>query len=292
MKNEKIGPAYLRWQGGACIKSFGNQRQVFRHVASQMAREHAGLNEGHLADAQLLVQQRVLQGFLLASLVSLNDMLASGFREFHRAALPLAKVFRADLFAVDQRDGQPVGNPRSKFLHQIQRQRRSVGPLGVEKTHKGVEADAGQRGDAIVADQGVQEGEQAVDAVARRTTAADAKGKILALLFEQEREHGEIGMCRHAFRAAQLFQRAVGGQGIGRPAAQFLNLPGQGVGGFGQARLLVGRVGFTRGAQERIAAILELAGNDLPGDAGALGWQIRRAKLRPAQGDAGVGHPG
>ena len=61
-----------------------------------------------------------------------------------------------DLLPVDQRDGETVGQPRAKFFHQVEGERRAIGTVGMEKADERVEADAGQRGDAIVPHQRVE----------------------------------------------------------------------------------------------------------------------------------------
>ena len=222
----------------------------------------------------------MLQRFLLARLVGLNDQLASGVREFHRAALALAEMVRPDLFAVDERHGQPVSQPRAKFLHQIQRQSRTVGTFDVKKTDKRVQSHRCQRRQTVVPDQGVKKGKQAIDAVARGPAAAGGKGKIAALLLEQQGKHPKISLRAHALCAAQCIQRLRRGQAFrlssnsirpldimciqrlrrGQafrwPAAQVLNLPSQALGGGFQAGLFRCILRLPGGAQQGIAAIL------------------------------------
>ena len=53
------------------------------------------------------------------------------------------------------RHRQTVSQPRTEFLHQIQRQPRTVRAVGVEKPDKRIEADAGQSRDAIMPHQRV-----------------------------------------------------------------------------------------------------------------------------------------
>lgn len=69
------------------------------------------MNKRELTNAQLLIQQRMLQHLLFANLVGLDDKLAPGIREFNRATFALTKMFRADLSAVNEGDSEAVGQP-------------------------------------------------------------------------------------------------------------------------------------------------------------------------------------
>ncbi len=111
------------------MKLFGNERNVFYDVAAQMSRQNARLNIGHLGEPQILIQQRMFQRFLFAFLIGFDDEFTSGVAEFHRAALAFQKMFRRDLLPVDKRNGQPVSQPRAKFLHQIQSERWTIGTI-------------------------------------------------------------------------------------------------------------------------------------------------------------------
>src|SRR5689334_7590170 len=114
-----------------------------------MTRENTRLDKRKLRDAEFLFEQRMCEFLLFAFLVRLYSALAPGVGELHRAALARSKIFRADLLAIDECDRQPVSQPRAKFLHQIQRQRRPVRAFRVEIANKRVKPDAGERGDAI-----------------------------------------------------------------------------------------------------------------------------------------------
>jgi hypothetical protein len=75
-----------------------------------------------------------------------------------------------------------------------------------------------------------------------------------------------------------LIESIGGGQLLHRPSPKLLNLPGQRGGGFGQTMLLGRRIRFPRGAQQRIAAVLNFAGDDLPGEA-EQSWSAIRGCL-------------
>jgi hypothetical protein len=69
-----------------------------------------------------------------------------------------------------------------------------------------------------------------------------------------------------------------------------LDLSGQRIDGTLKAVLLAGVAALARRAQQAIARILHLAGDDLPRDGSALLGIIGSAELRPPQGHAGVRH--
>ena len=141
-------------------------------------------------------------------------------------------------------------------------------------------------------DEGIQEAEQAVDAVARRSAAAGGEGEIVALLLEQEAENAEIGDGAHAFGTAQAVHRTRLAQILRRPAAEVLDLAGERVGGDAQALALRSLLRLTGGAQEGVATVLEFAGNDLAGDGSAASGEVGGAKLGATQGHTGICHAG
>ena len=92
--------------------SFGHERQIIRKIAAQMPGQDARLDERHLSHAQVLFQQRMVEALLFPFLVRFDDELATRVRELDRAAFPLVEVSRADLLAIDERDGEPIRQPR------------------------------------------------------------------------------------------------------------------------------------------------------------------------------------
>lgn len=270
----------------------GTRGDVVGKIAPQITRQDAGLDEGHLAQAQILVEQRVLQPLLLALLVGADDRFAAGLGELDRPPFPSPEVLGADLLSVDQRDGQAVGQPGPEFLHQIERQGRPVRPVGVQKADERVEAGGGQGGDAVVSDQGVEEREQAVDPVPRRASGAVAEGEVVALLLEEEREHGEVLLGGRSFRPAEGIEGPVGPEIVRAEPTELVEPPREGVGHAGES-LLFGRIFvLARRAQEGVAGVLHLAPDDLAADGGATGGLVGGPELGAAEGDAGVGDAG
>ena len=249
-----------------------------------MPGQNPGLDERHLCHTKILVQQRVVQFLLFSFLIGFDDPLAAGIGEFHGATFTDRKIAGADLLPVDQRDGQPVAQPGPEFFHQIQCQRRAIGPVHVQKPDKRIQAGRRQSSDAVVTDQGIKEGEQTVDAVSGRAAAARSEQEIVALLFEAEIKDGEIQIRRHAFHASQGVEFGQAGQGT--------DLFGQRIGNGVQPRRFLVLLRLAGGAQKAVAAVLDFSGYDLTGDLCAAGRVVRGAKLHSAQRHARIGHTG
>ena len=272
--------------------SFRNQRQIFLQIAAEVASQNTGLDKWHLPDAQVLLQQWVLHGFLFPLLIGGDDEPASGIGELDGPALALPEVFRADLPPIDQRDRQSVGNPGAELLHEVERQGRPVRAFRVEEADERVEPDRGERRDAVVTHEGVEETEEAVDPVARRASRPGGEAKALALLFQEKAEDAEVLLAGEPFAAAQGVERAFACEVAGGQAAQFAQLPRHRVRHSAQARLFLRILGLARGPEERVPAVLDLARNDLPGHRRAFRRNIRGAEMGAPQGDAGIRHSG
>src|ERR1035437_4054051 len=141
------------------------------------------------------------QLLLLALLIRRYDQLAPRIRELHRPALAPPEVLRPDLLPFPQRPRQSVRQPRAELLHQVQRQRRTVRAFRMEEPDKRIEANTGQRRDAIMPHQSVEKRQQTIDAIPWRTAAPAREAKILSLLFQEQAEHPKIRDGAHALRA-------------------------------------------------------------------------------------------
>ncbi len=133
-----------------------NERQIVGNVASQVAGENPCLHKGNLPDTNLLAEQRVVERFLFAFLIGLDNELPPLVREFNGASFPVFKISGANLLAIDERDGETIREPGAKLFHQIERQRRAVGPVRVEKADEWIEANRRQRGETIIPHEGVE----------------------------------------------------------------------------------------------------------------------------------------
>lgn len=69
----------------------------------------------------------------------------------------------------------------------------------MEESDEGVESSDGEGGDAVVAHEGVEKGEQAVDSVERGLSGTDTEMEIGLLLFEKMPEDGEVGLGTRPF---------------------------------------------------------------------------------------------
>lgn len=68
------------------------------------------------------------------------------------------EILHAQLSAIEQRQGEPIGQSRAQFLHEIERETRTARPVPVKKADCGIEADALRRAPAIMREKCVEEG--------------------------------------------------------------------------------------------------------------------------------------
>jgi hypothetical protein len=151
----------------------------------------------------------VLHLLLLPLLIRRDDEPAAGIGELDGATLALPEMLRADLAPIDQRDRQPVGDPGAELLHQVKRQRWPVRAFRVQEADERVETDRSERRDAVVPHETVEEAQEAVDPVARRTSRAGGEAEILALLLQEKAEDTKVLLAGEPFAAAQGIERAV-----------------------------------------------------------------------------------
>ena len=171
-------------------------------VSSEVAGEEAGLDREELLEADFLLEQGMVQFSLFAFLPSLDDFSSAFVGELDGAAFAFIKMFGLDLLAVDEGDGEAVGEPGAEFFHEVERGCRPAGPGGVEPADVGVEPGGGEGGETVVAQEGVEKGEEAVDFVARRAARAEGEGERLPLLLEHGGEASEVKFCANAFGAS------------------------------------------------------------------------------------------
>ncbi len=125
------------------------------------------------------------QDFFFSFLVSFDDGFPGVGGQFHGAAFAELEIVWGELLPVDERDGEAVGQPGAEFFHEVEGEGRAVCPFGVEESDEWIEPCDGECGNAIVSDEGVEEGEEAVDAVAWGAAGAGEKGEFFFLLFEE-----------------------------------------------------------------------------------------------------------
>lgn len=284
----------LFWRPGSGIFIWGclfrNQGQIVRQVAAQVARQNPRLDERHLRQPKILLQQRMRERVLFALLIGLNHQFAARLSKLHHATFPPGEVLGRNLLAVDQRDGQPVGQPGPEFFHQIEGQRWAVWPIGVQKAHKRVEPHAGQGGHAVMPEQRIEERQQTIDAVERRTAAARREPELLPLLLERQTEHRKVELRRKPFGATQGVELRLRRRGPGIRKA--VDLAGERVDHLLKLALFSGMVSFPRRSEKTVARVLDFAGDDLAGDGRAPGGIVGSPELSPPERDAGVGDAG
>lgn len=163
---------------------FGDEGDVGWDVAPEITGKHAGLDEGKLRNAQVLIEQGVVEFFLFSFLVGFDDEFASGVGEFNGSAFSLVEVCLRNLLAVDQGDGKSVCEPGAKFFHDVKCKGGAVCAVDMEEADKGIESGGGECCNAIVTNECVEEGEEAVDAISRGTAVAGGEQEVVALFFE------------------------------------------------------------------------------------------------------------
>src|SRR2546426_7105243 len=120
------------------------------------------MNDRYWSHGRFLSQHGMGEPLLFQSRVRFDPELPTRLCELHRATFALVEMIRADLLAIDERDGQPIRQPRTELFHEVQRQRWAIRPVNVEKTDERIKAHARQRRDAVMPDQSVEKGKQAV----------------------------------------------------------------------------------------------------------------------------------
>jgi len=153
----------------------------------------------------------------------------------------------------------------------------------VEEADKRVEPHGGQRGDAVVAEERIEEGEQGVEGVAWGAAVAPI--------------HGELGAHSRA-KMAGKFGKVEGG-GMAFNSAQIVELQcrgeltetgGERVDEQGECGGVVGGIGFAGGAGDEPAGVLDFAGDEGAGE----GCGARRigggGVLGGAEQDGALGH--
>src|SRR5262245_53722673 len=105
-----------------------------------MSRQEACLHQGDQAERQRLREVAGLPLPLLALLVSAYDGLARRIGNADGAARTLLEVGGAELPAIDEGEGDAIGDQRPKLLHQIEGQSRPARPQPVEEADLRVES--------------------------------------------------------------------------------------------------------------------------------------------------------
>ncbi len=111
-------------------------------VTSQMPRQYPRLHEWQPSNRQVLIEERVLQYFALPFLVRLDHQFPTFFSEFARASLAPLEMLEANLLPINQGHREPVREPGTKFLHEVERQRRSVRTVDMEKPDERIQTGA------------------------------------------------------------------------------------------------------------------------------------------------------
>ena len=262
----------------------GDKRLVKWHIPSQDTSQKPGLHEEMARNGDLLLKHRMLEGFPFSLLIGFDDGLPTVRCEFDGTSFADDEIPRPDLLAIDKRNDEPIREPGTKFFHEIESQSRTVGPLDMEKADERIKAGRRQSGDAIVPDERIEEGEQAVHTVERWLAGSGSECEVGLLLFKQASEGAEVGLRSGTFKTANRI-RGFSIRNPGDDAADGINSRTNNLG-----RCRVFRL--ARSTEKRVPGILKLAGNDAAADLGGKCSVIAGAVLGAAQGYAGIRHAG
>jgi len=227
-----------------------------------------------------LLEERVLNLLALAFLVGGEDGLAGVFVHEDGAGFLALEAIGADLLAIDESEGEPVGQDGSKLFHEVEGEPGSAWSVTMEKADGGVEADGFQGAGGIVAQQDVEERKKGVHGVEGRATAAGWETKVFFLGQDEVIENGEIEFGTGAFHAAELLQveRLLGFRG------QATQQAAQVVGGLLERGCVLAGA-FAGRAQEHGPAVGQLGGHDGGRDAGGRRFVVAAAVLLAAEQD-------
>lgn len=244
-------------------------------ATADVAGEQECLGVGDEAERDALVEEGMLDLFLLARLPGGDDQLAGGFFEEGGAAVLGGEAGGLDLAAVDEGEGEAVGEGRAELFHEVECEAGAAGAVGVEEADGGIEADAFEGRFDVVAEEGVEEAEQGVGAVEGRAAGTGLKAEGFAVGVDHGIEGGEVFLCSEAFVPAGGFD-AVGARGV---EADPLEALGGAAEGF--AALRVG--GLASSAQQDGAAVGDLGGDDHADGRQGAGGPVAEPVLLAAQ---------
>lgn len=153
-----------------------------------------------------------MEGFAFTFLVGFDKGFASFGGKFDSTALAHGEVAGLNLLAVDEGDGEAVSKPGAEFFHEVEGKGRAVGTFGVKEADEGVKTGNGEGTDAIVSDESVKEGKEAIDAVEGGLPGAAAEEEVSLLLFEEVPENGEIDLGGSSFDATEGVEITLDGE--------------------------------------------------------------------------------
>lgn len=180
-----------------------------------MSGEEAGLNLRQETDRDFLLNKRVGDFLGFAFLPGGEDGFSRIIFEKNGPRFFDFEIFGGDLFAVDEGETKSVSKVGAEFFHEVKGEGLTAGAEAVEEAHLGIKTDGFAGGTAVVGEHDVEEGEERVDGVKRRTTGAVCEDEGAAFLLRESNQFvkdGEVGDGGFAFDAAEGVER-VGVEG-------------------------------------------------------------------------------
>lgn len=149
----------------------------------------------------------MFQFFLLPFLPPGEEDFPSLFAHQNSTGFRLFKVLSRKAPGVHQGKDEPVGSQGPEFLHQVQRQGSSPGPVPMEKSHTGIQSHCFQSMGTVGSQQGVGKGEQRIHGIQRRPFVPFPEEKGLFVPQDQLVKQGKVHMGGIPFHTSQLVPR-------------------------------------------------------------------------------------
>ena len=135
---------------------FPEEGRVSVEVSAQVPSQQEGLGIRQQTQRNSFVEERMQDLFLLPGLPGYQDLFAGSITHDDATGLRADKSVPRDLAAIDEGNGEPVGEHRAQFFHQVERKAGTARAVAMQKAHRGVEPDGFQRGRKIVSQHDVQ----------------------------------------------------------------------------------------------------------------------------------------
>ena len=187
---------------GPSCRLFPEERRVSVEVPAQVPSQQEGLGIRQETQRNSFVEERMEDLLLLPGLPGYQDLFAGSITHDDATGLRAYKAVPRDLAAIDEGNGEAVGEHRTQFFHQVERKAGTARAVAMQKTHRGVEPDGFQRGRKIVSQHDVQNDNNAFMLSIGGRRLRSRKKKSVFLMEDQLVEDAEIYPGRVALHAA------------------------------------------------------------------------------------------
>lgn len=158
------------------------------------------------AHHHLFSEKRMRNLFLLSLLIRNKDLLSCVVAHDYRSRIHLLEPFILNLLEIYQGKGEAIANERPELLHKIEGKSGATRSIPVQKTDRGIKPDRLQSRPDVVHDEGVNEREEAVYVVERRSPVSLVKAERVLLGNDQVIEYIEIDTSRIPLYASEFLE--------------------------------------------------------------------------------------